>query len=156
MNELREFTSAAELRAFYADLRERMQNLPPPIPKPVPVVVERVPQPFPFMRLHLERFPVKRTPMERIIIACSQQFGIPVSAMKSAKRTAEVTLARSVAFYIARQLLNISTTKIGQLCGGRDHTTVIHALRSVGRRMAGNEVFASTVENLIKQVLEEE
>lgn len=153
----KEFSNAAEMIANYRDLRKRLANLPPPKPKPEPPPqldrpIVRVPaEPWPVV---VQFWPPRRTPLERIVLAASREFAVPMILIHSPKRSAEVVLARSVAFYLADRLLNLSTTRLGKLIGNRDHSTVIHAVRSVQRRMQ-NDVFAERIERLRRELLED-
>ena len=47
-------------------------------------------------------------------------------------RSREVALPRQIAMYLAKELTKKSLPEIGELFGGRDHTTVLHAVRKVG------------------------
>lgn len=151
---LREFKTAAEMMTFYRDLQDRMGSLQAPPPKPKPVD-QSMPQPYPFVRLQLQYKPYPRTPMERILIAVSRHFGFRVSALRSPKRTADVVLARSVAYYLGRRLLNLTLPQLGKIVG-RDHTSVLHGLRSVRRKLVEDPEFSDRIDKLITQVLEKD
>jgi hypothetical protein len=62
-------------------------------------------------------------------------FKTPVREMTSSRRFKEVTWPRQVAMYLAYELTERSLPEIGQRFGGRDHTTVIHAIKQVQKRM---------------------
>lgn len=59
--------------------------------------------------------------------------GIPLAEMTSDRRTREVARPRQVAMYLAKHLTPKSLPEIGRRFGGRDHTTVIHAVRTINR-----------------------
>ncbi len=66
-----------------------------------------------------------------IMAATATYFGLTVDDMCSQSRTHVLVTARQIAMYLCRELTDLSLPKIGQLFGGRDHTTVMHADRKV-------------------------
>jgi chromosomal replication initiator protein len=81
-----------------------------------------------------------RRPPQRITLDCvtklvCEEFGVTREEMESARRTARVALSRQVAMYLCRQNTDRSLAAIGQAFGGRDHTTVVHSLAVVERRL---------------------
>jgi chromosomal replication initiation ATPase DnaA len=52
--------------------------------------------------------------------------------MYSKKRPASIARPRQIAMYLAKELTQKSLPEIGELFGGRDHTTVLHAVRKIG------------------------
>lgn len=63
-------------------------------------------------------------------------FGIPLIDMRSERRARHISHPRQLAMYLARQLTPSSYPMIGREFGGKDHSTVIHALNQVARRLA--------------------
>jgi chromosomal replication initiator protein len=73
-----------------------------------------------------------------------RHYGISIAELRSQKRTKRVVGPRQVAMYLARELTDSSLPSIGRAFGGRDHTTVMHAVQKVARQMADEgEVFAA-------------
>lgn len=73
-------------------------------------------------------------------------YKIPVFEMTSNRRAREVSRPRQVAMYLSKQLTPKSLPDIGRRFGGRDHTTVIHAIKVVQRLMlADAEIEADVV-----------
>ena len=66
-----------------------------------------------------------------IIEEVGKFYNISVSDIKGQTRTKEIVLARQVAMYETRRLTSLSLPEIGQVFGGRDHTTVMHSLKRV-------------------------
>ena len=89
--------------------------------------------------------------IERITAAA---FGITRREMRQRSRMVHIARPRMVAMYVTRELLGISTPRIGRLFGGYDHTTVINANRKVERRMAANPDYAAKVGGIIAAVKE--
>ncbi len=59
-------------------------------------------------------------------------FNIRVSDIKGRRRTKQMVLPRKIAMYLIRKLTDHSLPEIGGICGGRDHTTIMHACESIG------------------------
>lgn len=95
---------------------------PPPPPAPKLVALADIAEPLP-----LPKYP----PVERIVMACAKHFGVSKLDIKSARRTANVVRPRQVAMYLAKMLTLRSLPEIGYRFGGRDHTTVLHAVRKI-------------------------
>jgi hypothetical protein len=66
-----------------------------------------------------------------VIRVCAEHFGIPKATIISPVRTAPVVRARQVAMYVAKSLTKNSLPEIGRRFSGRDHTTVLHAVRKI-------------------------
>lgn len=61
----------------------------------------------------------------------AEYFGLPLIAMKSRRGSLSVARPRQIAMFLARELTVHSLPEIGRYFGGRDHTTVIHAIRRI-------------------------
>lgn len=59
------------------------------------------------------------------------EFGFSEAELKGKKRTQKLALARQTSMYLIRTLLNLSLSEIGMFFGGKDHTTVIHAIEKI-------------------------
>jgi chromosomal replication initiation ATPase DnaA len=68
--------------------------------------------------------------------------------MISARRHQRIVFPRQVAMYLAKVLTTRSYPEIGRRLGGRDHTTVMHAVRKIESRVASDAVFAAEVDGL--------
>ena len=79
-------------------------------------------------------------------------FNISFSDMKSKKRAKNIALPRQIAMYIARNFTDYSTTEIGNEFGGKDHSTVIHAVTKIGNKYENDEMFKSRVDRIIKEI----
>ena len=69
--------------------------------------------------------------VENIQKAVADFYNIKVADMYSKKRPANIAKPRQIAMYIAKELTQKSLPEIGELFGGRDHTTVLHAVRKI-------------------------
>ncbi len=69
----------------------------------------------------------------------AEQFDVRLADMTSKRRPANIAFPRQIAMYLARDLTNTSLSDIGDAFGGKDHGTVIHAVKLVKRRMEEDE-----------------
>jgi chromosomal replication initiator protein len=104
-------------------------------------------------RAVLHTLPVRRSEYEppsaaAIIAASADQFGIPRDAVVARDRRPTVARARKVAMYLTRTLTERSLPEIGKDFGGRDHSTVLHAVRAVTTDLRRDPALAEAVENL--------
>jgi len=84
--------------------------------------------------------------------AVTTRFNLKLSDMKARKRTDAVAYPRQIAMYLSRELTPASLPEIGNAFGGRDHTTVIHAINKIEQKMKQDTDLAATIESLIQQV----
>ena len=77
-----------------------------------------------------------------------RHYNIRLSDMHSARRARQVARPRQVAMYLAKQLTARSLPEIGRKFGGRDHTTVMHAVRKIEELSNDDASFAQDVEVL--------
>ncbi len=90
--------------------------------------------------------------VEEILKKVSLHFNIKVSDIKSAKRLKAVVLPRQIAMYISRQLTSSSYPEIGERFGGKDHSTIIHAIRKIEKLIEEDFQLKTTIENLKKEL----
>jgi len=95
----------------------------------------------------------RRVTIEEIQKQVASHFNIRISDMHSARRARSVARPRQVAMYLAKQLTSRSLPEIGRKFGGRDHTTVMHAVKKVEELRECDSSFAEDVE-LLRRMLE--
>jgi chromosomal replication initiator protein len=94
----------------------------------------------------------KRVRIEDIQRIVARQYNVSRADLLSSRRTANVVRPRQVAMYLAKILTLRSLPEIGRRFGGRDHTTVLHAVRKI-ESLAGNDsAFAEEIEALKRQL----
>lgn len=69
--------------------------------------------------------------IEEIIKKVTEYYAVEPSVLNTRSRKREVVLVRQVAMYLAKKYLDLSTSKIGQYIGKRDHATVLHACKTI-------------------------
>ena len=95
----------------------------------------------------------RRVTIEEIQKRVAEHYNIRLSEMHSARRARAVARPRQVAMYLSKQLTSRSLPEIGRKFGGRDHTTVMHAVRKIDELRAGDNEFDEDVE-LLRRMLE--
>ena len=79
-------------------------------------------------------------------------YNIKLTDLTSTKRHKAIATARHVAMYLAKQLTAKSLPDIGRSFGGKDHSTVIHAVKKVKENIAMDREFATNLEILTKSI----
>ena len=79
-------------------------------------------------------------------------YGVRVSEMFSARRARNIARPRQIAMYLAKNLTSLSYPEIGRQFGGRDHTTVMHAVKTIENLIKSDAQLSEDVE-LIKSIL---
>lgn len=82
----------------------------------------------------------------------TEHYKVSLESLKSKTRKKEVVMARHVAMYLAKQYTNHSLKSIGHYCGGRDHSTVIHALQAVNDMLDTAPQFRLSLEELKRKI----
>ena len=95
----------------------------------------------------------RRVTIDEIQKRVAEHYNIRLADMHSARRARAVARPRQVAMYLAKQLTSRSLPEIGRKFGGRDHTTVMHAVRKVEELKTIDSSFADDVE-LLRRMLE--
>jgi chromosomal replication initiator protein len=95
----------------------------------------------------------RRVTIEEIQKRVAEHFNVKLSEMHSARRSRGIARPRQVAMYLSKQLTARSLPEIGRKFGGRDHTTVMHAVRKVDELKQSDISFAEDVE-LLRRMLE--
>ncbi len=95
----------------------------------------------------------RKVTIEEIQKKVAEHFNIRISDMHSARRSRTVARPRQIAMSLSKQLTQRSLPEIGRKFGGRDHTTVIHAVRKVEELCGKDHSFAEDV-NLLRRMLE--
>jgi chromosomal replication initiator protein len=94
----------------------------------------------------------RRISIDEIQTRVSEHYRIRKAEMTSARRAREVARPRQVAMYLSKQLTPRSLPEIGRRFGGRDHTTVIHAVRQIEKLRAQDPELDSDIRLLTRQL----
>jgi chromosomal replication initiator protein len=94
----------------------------------------------------------KRVRIEDIQRVVARQYNVSRADLLSSRRTANVVRPRQVAMYLAKVLTLRSLPEIGRRFGGRDHTTVLHAVRKIENLASNDSALAEEIESLKRQL----
>lgn len=94
----------------------------------------------------------KELTVEEILKKVSLHFNVKVSDVKSARRHKAIVLPRQIAMYLARQLTSASYPEIGERFGGKDHSTIIHAISKIEKLMGNDLNLRKSIESLKKSL----
>ena len=97
----------------------------------------------------------KQITIELIQKITADYFRLKISDLKSVKKQKMIAAPRQIAMYLARRMTAMSTIDIGQKFGGRDHSTVIHAVKKVESKLEGDHTFGQVVDEIKKSIKSE-
>jgi chromosomal replication initiator protein len=75
-------------------------------------------------------------------------YAVKVSDLKASRRLKALVLPRQIAMYLSRQLTSLSYPEIGERFGGKDHSTIIHAIKKIEKGMEDDFQLRSTISTL--------
>ena len=90
--------------------------------------------------------------VEMIIDEVARHFGLTGADIRSSKRNSNISNARQIAVYAVREITNMSMNNIGEEFGGRDHSTIVYALKQIEKNMEKDPKLKSTVDDIIKNI----
>lgn len=155
-------------RDFHALISERAAKLKPqPVRAPY-VSRKHAINPVPYWRdmwfYGLVRFgetyvpgatPPRRIEVRSIQQAVANYYGVKLADILSNRRTAEVIMPRHVAMYLAKELTDKTLPELGRRFAGRDHTTVLSAIRKVTRLVATYPELAAAIAAISTSIKDE-
>jgi chromosomal replication initiator protein len=100
--------------------------------------------------------PGRRTEMasfDRIVQAVADRYGLRPGDIAGQRRLREIARARQVALLLGRRLTSHSLMALGGMVGGRDHSTVLHAVRTAEERASQDSEFARELSELTQEIL---
>lgn len=90
--------------------------------------------------------------VDRIINEVARTFSVTAADIRSPKHSAPVSNARQAAAYIVREITQMPLAQIGEEFGGRDHATMVYAIKKVLSKMEKDPMYRETVEDIIKNI----
>lgn len=117
---------AARLRLKELGVELKPPTIPQPEPQSQPQTIEAMTEAL--LALRVRTF-------KDFLKAAAKIFDVPVTEILGPGRTAEIVRARHAAAYVARTVIKKSFPSIGRALGGRDHTTILHAFKSVQKKI---------------------
>ena len=89
---------------------------------------------------------------QKILSAVSSYYSLSIPQITGKNKAANIVNARHVAIYLIRDLLDLPLKKIGQVFGGRDHTTIIHSIEKVDKLLKTDPQAKIVIEELKKRI----
>ena len=92
---------------------------------------------------------VKQKNTERVFLdRVCQHFGVSQQQAASRSRKRDYVIVRQVSMYLAQKYTRMPASRIGQLIGGRDHSTVVHSCSAVEQRIKVDHSFAADISSI--------
>lgn len=89
---------------------------------------------------------------EAVIMAISETFDVSVEDLKGNSRRREISVARQIGMYLMRQHTDLSLPKIGEVFGGKDHTTVMYSCEKISQLKETDPSLAQTLKQLSDRI----
>ena len=95
----------------------------------------------------------KKTSLKMVLASTAKEYNVSEKKLLAKGRQMEIVIARHVAMYLCRELTNSSLISIGKHFGNRDHSTVIHACKTIENKMKTDESLTTRIKNLKANLL---
>lgn len=141
--------TASDVWAAAARVRAWRVSLKPPIRR-IPIRCNDRPVMIPIIRPKPRRMPglCSAKFVQQTVAA---HFGVNVTDLLSRRRDPKSVLPRHIAIYVLKNVSTLSLPDMGRRMGGRDHTTIYHALNKIEAMIARDPEIKKTVETLIRE-----
>jgi len=149
-----------QMHRAHREVRMRLGAVPPPVPrfvppprrrKPVVREPERVDMRWRGHVLSLPLEPMGPLNVRRVAAEIGRCFGVTPSQMLGPSRSHFIVRPRQYAMYLAKVALKKPLAEIGRKLGGRDHTTVLYAVKGTERRMEDDPLLAAFLNHRAEQ-----
>ena len=95
----------------------------------------------------------KKITRAKIVKSVSDFFNVSINDIESNKRKKDIAKARQVSMFFLRDMLNIPFSAIGDLFGGRDHTTVMHSVNKIDSEIAFDKTLKFEIDQIRQNIL---
>ena len=95
---------------------------------------------------------IAKNKIDQVIQLVSENYNISPEDLTSKKKTNNIAIPRQIAMYICRVYLNENFTKIGIEFGGKNHTTVMHAVDKIKNEILDDEALNNEIQKLINKI----
>ncbi len=96
--------------------------------------------------------PTKLITVDFIQRCVAEEFGVSLQELKTKRRNKQIVLPRQIAMYLSRELTELSLPEVGELFGGKDHTTVLHSYNKIKTEIQSNGELKDRVEKVIQVI----
>ena len=87
-----------------------------------------------------------------IIATVAEHYGLSIADLSSQRKKKEIVVPRQIAMYLCREMTDVPLKVVGDLLGGRDHTTIMHGYEKISTELTTNEQLSSTIDTLKKKI----
>lgn len=95
---------------------------------------------------------VSKNKMDQVIQIICDHYNLTQEELLSKKRSNEIAIPRQVAMYICRVYLDENLTKIGIQFGGKNHTTVMHAVDKIKKEILKDDILNNEIQKMINEI----
>ena len=95
---------------------------------------------------------ISKNKIEQVQQIVANNYNININDLKGKKKSNDITVPRQIAMYICRQYLKESLPKIGAEFGGKDHTTVMHAVNKIKKEIEKDDEINVEINKIINQI----
>jgi chromosomal replication initiator protein len=113
-----------------------------------PVTFCHVPEKLP----RLKKPKIKIVMADKVIPVITSFYGVDLEELEHKTRKREIVMARQVAMFMIYKFCQLSSTDIGKLFGGRDHTTVFHSRKTVQDLMDTDQRYWLQIQEIERQI----
>lgn len=99
--------------------------------------------------------PPRNTSFKEVLEEVASYYNLKTGQIKGPKRDHPIALPRQILYYLLRTELNFTLEEIGELCGGRDHTTVIHGVAKITNLLPTSEKIRGDIKNIKQKVYQQ-
>ncbi|MCK9430747.1 MAG: chromosomal replication initiator protein DnaA [Candidatus Omnitrophica bacterium] len=96
--------------------------------------------------------PKKLITVDFIQRCVAEEFGVSLQELKTKRRNKQVVFPRQIAMYLSRELTDLSLPEVGELFGGKDHTTVLHSYKKIKEDIYNKPELKERVEKVIQVI----
>lgn len=98
--------------------------------------------------------PKRSITVKEIIETVASYYSVTVVDIASARRTMNIMIPRQAVMYLARELTGLSLPQIGARLGNRDHTTILHGIRKMQKRINSDASIAEAISNIRARLMQ--
>ena len=95
---------------------------------------------------------LSKNKIDQVIQLVAEHYSISTDDLKSKKKTNDIAIPRQIAMYICRVYLEENLMKIGMEFGGKNHTTVMHAVEKIKKEINNNEALNVEIQKIINNI----
>jgi len=92
------------------------------------------------------------TSVNDIVKAVSSYYDVKIADIKGQRRQKHISQARQICMYLMREVTNTPFETIGDILGGRDHSTVMHGVNKIGKETGDNNMLKTDLKNIVKNL----